>query len=61
LKRASKKFATLYTNRPSGRNTRHRPLLTFDSTSSKNRIIGIVCSVASTLVHRRLSEYHFST
>jgi hypothetical protein len=61
LKTASKKTATLCTNKPSGRNTQRRPSPTFDSTSSKNKIIGIGCSVASTLAHRRLSEYHFCT
>jgi hypothetical protein len=38
----------------------HSP--TFDNTSSKNRIIGIGCSVASTLAIRRcLSEHHFNS
>jgi hypothetical protein len=59
LKRANKTSTTLYTNRPTGRSTQHRPSLTFVSTSSKNRIIRIGCLVPSTMTIRCLiSDYH---
>jgi hypothetical protein len=54
LKRASKKSATLSINMPNGRNTRRRPLPTFDNTSNKNKTIRIGCLMALTVTPEKL-------